>query len=95
MEICQEAIDRSIQAESFRGLLPLLIKGIANDYRELGEPKIAISILRKGIKSFEKEQIGRENTCPGKGLLLEHLETYLGDVEAYEEAILYAKKELR
>ena len=25
-----------------------LIKGIANDYRELGEPKIAISILRKG-----------------------------------------------
>ena len=24
MEICQEAIDRSIQAESFRGLLPLL-----------------------------------------------------------------------
>ena len=47
-----------------------LIKGIANDYRELGEPKIAISILRKGIKSFEKEQIGRENTCPGKGLLL-------------------------
>lgn len=26
MEICQEAIDRSIQAESFRGLLPLLKK---------------------------------------------------------------------
>ena len=24
MEICQKAIDRSIQAESFRGLLPLL-----------------------------------------------------------------------
>ena len=72
-----------------------LIKGIANDYRELGEPKIAISILRKGIKSFEKEQIGRENTCPGKGLLLEHLATYLGDVEAYEEAILYAKKEIK
>lgn len=69
-----------------------LIKGIANDYRE---PKIAISILRKGIKSFEKEQIGRENTCPGKGLLLEHLATYLGDVEAYEEAILYAKKEIK
>ena len=72
-----------------------LIKGIANDYRELGEPKIAISILRKGIKSFEKEQIGRENTCPGKRLLWEHLATYLGDVEAYEEAILYAKKEIK
>jgi transcriptional regulator with XRE-family HTH domain len=69
-----------------------LIKGIANDYRELGEPKIAISILRKGIKSFEKEQIGRENACPGKQLLLEHLAIYLGDVEAYEEAILYAKE---
>lgn len=65
-----------------------LIKGIANDYRELGEPKIAISILRKGIKSFEKEQIGRENTCPGKGLLLEHLATYLGDVEAYDYFLL-------
>ena len=69
-----------------------LIKGIANDYRELGEPKIAISILRKGIKSFDKETIGQENACLGKQLLWETLATYLGDVEKYEEAILYAKK---
>ena len=69
-----------------------LIKGIANDYRELGESKIAILILKRGIESFEKEQIGRENACPGKQLLLEHLATYLGDVEAYEKAILYAKE---
>ncbi len=72
-----------------------LIKGIANDYRELGESKIAILILRRAVESFEKEQIGRENACPGKQLLLEHLATYLGDVEAYEEAILYAKKEIK
>ena len=72
-----------------------LIKGIANDYRELGESKRAILILKRGIESFEKEQIGRENTCPGKRLLWEHLATYLGDVEAYEEAILYARKKLR
>lgn len=71
-----------------------LIKGIANDYRELGESKRAILILKRGIESFEKEQIGRENTCPGKRLLWEHLATYLGDVEAYEEAILYAKKKI-
>ena len=69
-----------------------LIKGIANDYRELGESKIAISILRKGIKSFDKETIGQENACLGKQLLWETLATYLGDVEKYEEAILYAKK---
>ena len=49
-------------------------------------------ILKRGIESFEKEQIGRENACPGKQLLLEHLATYLGDVEAYEKAILYAKE---
>ena len=72
-----------------------LIKGIANDYRELGESKRAILILKRGIESFEKEQIGRENTCPGKRLLWDHLATYLGDVEAYEEAILYARKKLR
>ena len=69
-----------------------LIKGIANDCRELGESKRAILILKRAVESFEKEQIGRENACPGKQLLLEHLATYLGDVEAYEEAILYAKK---
>ena len=72
-----------------------LIKGIANDYRELGESKRAILILKRGIESFEKEQIGRENTCPGKRLLWEHLATYLGDVEAYEEAILYARKKIK
>ena len=69
-----------------------LIKGIANDCRELGESKRAILILKRAVESFEKEQIGRENACSGKQLLLEHLATYLGDVEAYEEAILYAKK---
>ena len=69
-----------------------LIKGIANDCRELGESKRAILILKRAVESFEKEQIGRENACPGKQLLLEHLATYLGDVEAYEEAILYAKE---
>ena len=52
-------------------------------------------ILKRGIESFEKEQIGRENTCPGKRLLWEHLATYLGDVEAYEEAILYARKKIK
>ena len=69
-----------------------LIKGIANTYRKLGEPKIAILILKRTIDSFEKEQIGRENANLGKQLLLEHLAMYLGDIEAYEEAILYAKK---
>ena len=72
-----------------------LIKGIANDYRELGEPKRAILILKRAVESFEKEQIGRENVCSGKRLLWEHLATYLGDVEAYEEAILYAEKEIK
>ena len=72
-----------------------LIKGIATDYRELGESKRAILILKRAIESFEKERIGRDNFCPGKMLLLEHLATYLGDIEAYEEAILYAKKEIK
>ena len=72
-----------------------LIKGIANDYREMGESPRAILILKRAIESFEKELIGRENAFPGKRLLWEHLATYLGDVEAYEEAILYAKKEIR
>ena len=49
-------------------------------------------ILRKTIESFDKETIGQENACLGKQLLWETLATYLGDVEKYEEAILYAKK---
>lgn len=57
--------------------------------------EIAISILRKAIESFDKETIGQENACLGKQLLWETLATYLGDVEKYEEAILYAKKGMK
>ena len=69
-----------------------IIKNIANAYRDDKKVEIAISILRKAIESFDKETIGQENACLGKQLLWETLATYLGDVEKYEEAILYAKK---
>ena len=51
--------------------------------------------MRKAIESFDKETIGQENACLGKQLLWETLATYLGDVEKYEEAILYAKKGMK
>lgn len=72
-----------------------IIKNIANAYRDDKKVEIAISILRKAIESFDKETIGQENACLGKQLLWETLATYLGDVEKYEEAILYAKKGMK
>lgn len=68
------------------------IRGLSQVYRDEKKPEIAILILRKTIESFDKETIGQENACLGKQLLWETLATYLGDVEKYEEAILYAKK---
>ena len=68
-------------------------ESIANAYRDDKKVEIAISILRKAIESFDKETIGQESACLGKQLLWETLATYLGDVEKYEDAIFYAKKE--
>ena len=85
----------SIQKYSWSRTEIAIIKDIAKDYREEGRTEIAISILRKAIESFDKETIGQENACLGKQLLWETLATYLGDVEKYEEAILYAKKGMK
>ena len=72
-----------------------LIKCIAMDYRENGEPKPAIAILKRIIESYDKETIGRENANLGKQLLYETFATYVGDIAGYEEAILYAKKGIK
>lgn len=82
----------SIQEHGWSRTEIAIIKNIANAYRDDKKVEIAISILRKAIESFDKETIGQENACLGKQLLWETLATYLGDVEKYEEAILYAKK---
>ena len=82
----------SIQEHGWSRTEIAIIKNIANAYRDDKKVEIAISILRKTIESFDKETIGQENACLGKQLLWETLATYLGDVEKYEEAILYAKK---
>ena len=82
----------SIQEHGWSRTEIAIIKNIANAYRDDKKVEIAISILRKAIESFDKEIIGQENACLGKQLLWETLATYLGDVEKYEEAILYAKK---
>lgn len=81
----------SIQEHGWSRTEIAIIKNIANAYRDDKKVEIAISILRKAIESFDKETIGQENACLGKQLLWETLATYLGDVEKYEEAILYAK----
>lgn len=85
----------SIQEHGWSRTEIAIIKNIANAYRDDKKVEIAISILRKAIESFDKETIGQENACLGKQLLWETLATYLGDVEKYEEAILYAKKEMK
>ena len=72
-----------------------LIKCIAMDYRENGETKPAIAILRRTIESYDKETIGRENAGLGKQLLCETFATYVGDIAGYKEAILYAKKSIK
>lgn len=82
----------SIQEHGWSRTEIAIIKNIANAYRDDKKVEITISILRKAIESFDKETIGQENACLGKQLLWETLATYLGDVEKYEEAILYAKK---
>ena len=82
----------SIQEHGWSRTEIAIIKNIANAYRDDKKVEIAISILRKAIESFDKETIGQENACLGKQLLWETLATYLGDVEKYEEAILYVKK---
>lgn len=82
----------SIQEHGWSRTEIAIIKNIANAYRDDKKVEIAISILRKAIESFDKETIGQENACLGKQLLWETLATYLGDVEKYEEVILYAKK---
>ena len=85
----------SIQEHGWSRTEIAIIKNIANAYRDDKKVEIAISILRKAIESFDKETIGQENACLGKQLLWETLATYLGDVEKYEEAILYAKKGMK
>lgn len=85
----------SIQEHGWSRTEIAIIKNIANAYRDDKKVEIAISILRKTIESFDKETIGQENACLGKQLLWETLATYLGDVEKYEEAILYAKKGMK
>lgn len=79
----------SIQEHGWSRTEIAIIKNIANAYRDDKKVEIAISILRKAIESFDKETIGQ------KQLLWETLATYLGDVEKYEEAILYAKKGMK
>ena len=85
----------SIQEHGWSRTEIAIIKNIANAYRDDKKVEIAISILRKAIESFDKETIGQENACLGKQLLWETLAIYLGDVEKYEEAILYAKKGMK
>lgn len=85
----------SIQEHGWSRTEIAIIKNIVNAYRDDKKVEIAISILRKAIESFDKETIGQENACLGKQLLWETLATYLGDVEKYEEAILYAKKGMK
>lgn len=85
----------SIQEHGWSRTEIAIIKNIANAYRDDKKVEIAISILRKAIESFDKETIGQENACLGKQLLWETLATYLGDVEKYKEAILYAKKGMK
>lgn len=85
----------SIQEHGWSRTEIAIIKNIANAYRDDKKVEIAISILRKAIESFDKKTIGQENACLGKQLLWETLATYLGDVEKYEEAILYAKKGMK
>lgn len=85
----------SIQEHGWSRTEIAIIKNIANAYRDDKKVEIAISILRKAIESFDKETIGQESACLGKQLLWETLATYLGDVEKYEDAIFYAKKEMK
>lgn len=85
----------SIQEHSWSRTEIAIIKNIANAYREDKKVEIAISILRKAIESFDKETIGQENACLGKQLLWETLATYLGDIEKFAEAILYAQKGIK
>ena len=85
----------SIQEHGWSRTEIAIIKNIANAYRDDKKVEIAISILRKAIESFDKETIGQESACLGKQLLWETLATYLGDVEKYEDEILYEKKGMK
>lgn len=85
----------SIQEHGWSRTEIAIIKNIANAYRDDKKVEIAISILRKAIESFDKETIGQENACLGKQLLWETLATYLGDIEKFAEAILYAQKGIK
>ena len=64
MEICQEAIDRSIQAESFRGLLPLLKqrlffeKQLKCNQEEWDEQEKTIGMLDELFAEFHENPYG-------------------------------------
>ena len=64
MEICQEAIDRSIQAESFRGLLPLLKqrlffeKQLKWNQEELDEQEKTIGMIDELFAEFQVNPYG-------------------------------------
>ena len=64
MEICQEAIDRSIQAESFRGLLPLLKqrlffeKQLKWNQEELDEQEKTIRVIDELFAEFHENPYG-------------------------------------
>ena len=64
MEICQEAIDRSIQAESFRGLLPLLKqrlffeKKLKCSQEEWDEQEKTIGVIDELFAEFHENSYG-------------------------------------
>ena len=64
MEICQEAIDRSIQAESFRGLLPLLKqnlffeKQLKWNQEEWDEQEKTIGMIEEIFEEFQVNPYG-------------------------------------
>ena len=64
MEICQEAIDRSIQAESFRGLLPLLKqrlffeKKLKCSQEEWDEQEKTIGVIDELFAEFHENPYG-------------------------------------
>ena len=64
MEICQEAIDRSIQAESFRGLLPLLKqrlffeKQLKCSQEEWDEQEKTIGVIDELFSEFHENPYG-------------------------------------
>lgn len=72
-----------------------MIKGIADYYRQTGEPEKGIAMMRKAIESYNEDTIGSQNVCLGEQLLWETIAIYLGDILEYEEAIQYAKKGIK